>query len=125
MYNSKYIIPGIIVFLAVFLFPFWYAAGNPGKAPVLEKPKKAKFCVESAEWMKPNHMQLVDHWRHEVVRNGNRVYTAADGRTWTMSLSNTCFSCHESKENFCDRCHTYAAVKPYCWECHLTPKEMK
>ena len=42
----------LIVILVIFLFPFWYAAGTPGQAPKLEKPKNAKFCVESTEWMR-------------------------------------------------------------------------
>ena len=34
-----------------------------------------------------------------------------------------CMKCHTNKEKFCDECHTYAAVKPYCWDCHIQPKE--
>ena len=26
------------------------------------------------------------------------------------------------KADFCDKCHTYASVKPYCWDCHTEPK---
>jgi hypothetical protein len=26
-----------------------------------------------------------------------------------------------SKKQFCEECHTYASVKPYCWECHVVP----
>jgi hypothetical protein len=35
-----------------------------------------------------------------------------------MSLEETCFSCHDDKSNFCDSCHDYTAVDPYCWDCH-------
>jgi len=38
-----------------------------------------------------------------------------------MSLSNTCLSCHTNKAEFCDKCHGYASVDPYCWDCHVDP----
>ncbi|MGD8893899.1 MAG: menaquinol oxidoreductase, partial [Desulfobacterales bacterium] len=38
---------------------------------------------------------------------------------------NTCLDCHEEKAEFCDKCHNYASVSPYCWECHIDPKETK
>ena len=47
----------------------------------------------------------------------------ADGKTVTMSLSGTCMSCHPNKKEFCDACHDYLAVSPYCWDCHVEPKE--
>ena len=48
------------------------------------------------------------------------------GKEFEMSLSNTCIECHDNKAEFCDRCHNYASVRPYCWDCHIdNPKEMK
>jgi hypothetical protein len=38
-------------------------------------------------------------------------------------LQNTCLNCHNNKSKFCDQCHNYAEVTPYCWECHIEPKE--
>ena len=32
---------------------------------------------------------------------------------------------HESKQDFCDSCHTYAGVSPNCWDCHNVPEEKK
>jgi hypothetical protein len=42
-----------------------------------------------------------------------------------MSLQNSCMKCHSNKKEFCDKCHNYVAVKPYCWSCHIAPKEDK
>ena len=36
-----------------------------------------------------------------------------------MSLQNECMRCHSNKKKFCDECHNYMAVKPYCWDCHI------
>jgi hypothetical protein len=66
---------------------------------------------------------MLNNWRDEVVREGNRLYVAADGKEYNMSLQNTCMNCHSNKSKFCDECHNYVAVKPYCWDCHIAPKE--
>ncbi len=69
-------------------------------------------------------MQMLDEWRDDVVRNNDRTYTSADyGTTFDKSLSNTCMDCHSNKAEFCDSCHDYSSVTPYCWECHVEPKE--
>jgi hypothetical protein len=59
-----------------------------------------------------------------VVREGRRDYVSTlSGTTYDMSLSRTCMDCHSNKADFCDRCHDYLAVNPYCWDCHVEPKE--
>jgi len=45
----------------------------------------------------------------------------ADGKEYRKGLQLACMSCHTNKEKFCDTCHSYTAVQPYCWSCHLTP----
>lgn len=69
------------------------------------------------------HMELLDDWRDEVVREGKRLRLgmhAGDARA-TKSLSNTCLDCHTNQAEFCDRCHDNAGVAPYCWDCHVDP----
>ncbi len=121
MYDGGKIITGVVIFLALVTFPFW---GNLGSAayqrPELEKPAEAKKCVEDVEFMRGNHMQMLNQWRDFVVRDGKRVYIAKDGAQYNMSLSNTCLDCHTDKTKFCDRCHNSLAVAPYCWDCHIT-----
>ena len=39
----------------------------------------------------------------------------------TKSLTLECLSCHSNKDKFCDECHEYLKVKPYCWDCHIIP----
>jgi hypothetical protein len=123
MYDSGKVIAGIVVFAVLMTSPFWLAIGKETKFPELEKPKTEKKCVESKEWMKGNHMQLLDDWRHEVVRLGERKYENAEGKEFDKSLTRTCIKCHENKKKFCDKCHTYSGVNPYCWTCHVDPKE--
>jgi len=120
----------VIVFVVVMLAPVWMnLSGEPVKKPVPEvtEEQKAKFgkeCVRSPQWMRANHMQLLDEWRDEVVRESDREDVYKNRHT-DKSLTRTCLKCHDNKTNFCDRCHTYASVKPYCWTCHVVPKERK
>jgi hypothetical protein len=124
MFDGSKIIPGLIIFLGLVTFPFLYNMGQADyEVPELQKAVKGENCVEDAEWMRANHMQLLDEWRDEVVRNGNRVYHGYHGEEFVISLQNTCMDCHTKKSEFCDRCHVEAAVSPYCWECHIAPPE--
>jgi hypothetical protein len=158
MYDGGKIIVGLIACLAFFLFPFIYDAGKAAKAPepeLTEKAKEAKACVNSTNYMRAWHMQLLDEWRHEVVRDGDRYYRpskqaidtrldqrmmdqwrhlVSDGerryipksdKVYYKSLQVTCMDCHSNKSKFCDQCHDYMGVKPYCWDCHLEPEEEK
>ncbi len=124
MYNGKYVITGIVVFAAFMLAPFLYnlVAGDSYAQPELKLPKGMDKCIEDTEFMRKEHMQLLDHWRDMVVREGNHVYTAADGKQYDISLQNTCMKCHTNKAEFCDKCHDTNSVSPYCWSCHLEPK---
>lgn len=126
MYNGGKIITGLIIGLLILLFPFLYDAGKAAKVPEPELTavaKEAKECVLPKSEIRAQHMKLLDEWRQEVVRDAERVYTSADGRTFDKSLQNTCMNCHSNKTKFCDQCHTYMGVTPFCWDCHLEPKE--
>jgi hypothetical protein len=79
--------------------------------------------VADTEYMRTEHMQLVMDWRDEAVREMDRVYVSEDGRRFNKSMTGTCLGCHTDKAAFCDRCHDYLGVKPYCWDCHVVPEE--
>ncbi|MDO8785366.1 MAG: sulfate reduction electron transfer complex DsrMKJOP subunit DsrJ [Syntrophales bacterium] len=127
MYDAGKIIAGIIIFLSFITFPFWYNAlrGKVAYIPDLKIVTKEKQCVESTEYMRTNHIQLLNEWRDAVVRESNRLYVASDGKRYEMSLSGTCLKCHLNKADFCDRCHNYLQVKPPCFHCHVVPEERK
>ena len=96
-------------------------AADTGRVPkpVIEAGKGEK-CVESTEFMRKNHMDLLKHQRDETMHKGIR--------TRNHSL-NGCIECHASRKNnsvvgsernFCQSCHSYAAVKLDCFECHAS-----
>ncbi|QTA84866.1 sulfate reduction electron transfer complex DsrMKJOP subunit DsrJ [Desulfonema magnum] len=122
MYDKGKIVAGLVIFVIIATFPFWYNIGKAAPAPELkltDKAKAEKECVMSVTDMKAGHMQLLDEWRDEVVRSANRLYVNSKGKSFNMSLSNTCLDCHSNKADFCDKCHDYASVRPYCWDCHI------
>ncbi len=91
---------------------------------VIDRIKSGEKCVEETSFMRKNHMNLLMHQRDDTMHKGIR--------TAKHSLQN-CINCHAStknnsvlgsNENFCQGCHTYAAVKLDCWECHASkPKQ--
>jgi hypothetical protein len=90
----------------------------------VELPADATQCVESADWMRAHHPELLNDWRDAVVRDGEKEYVSRDfGARHEMSLTRTCMSCHSNRETFCARCHEYANVELTCWGCHLGQEE--
>jgi len=121
MYDKGKIITGVVIALVLVTFPLSYlaASGDGGYVPEPTLPADEETCVESAEWMRENHMRLLDDWRTSVVRGDDRTYVASDGTEYEISLSGTCLGCHQDKAEFCDTCHTFAAAEPECWDCHV------
>ena len=118
---------GLVVFLVLATSPLWYnalSASTPAVPELVKPPNGSQQCVEDVAYMRTSHMDLLNQWRDDVVRTGQRDYKSAlTGRTFDMSLSRTCMDCHSNKADFCDRCHNYMAVDPYCWDCHVEPRE--
>ena len=86
--------------------------------PVIERATKGTQCVADPAFMRRNHMDLMKHQRDDTVHAGMRA-----GK---FSLKG-CVECHASPEtgsvaasstDFCVSCHSYAAVKIDCFECH-------
>ena len=128
MYDKEKIIAGLVIFVVIISLPFWFNQGKAAPVPepkLTEKAKAAKTCILPKEEMRTDHMQILDVWRQSVVRDAQRVYVAGTGKEYLMSLSNNCMDCHSNKADFCDRCHNYASVDPYCWDCHIYPEEKK
>jgi len=94
------------------------AAGGASRVPKPTVATAGGQCVEDTAFMRRNHMELIRHQRDLTVHEGIR--------TTRHSLAN-CVNCHAdpktgrvtgSRDAFCEGCHTYAAVKLDCFECH-------
>ena len=124
MRDRSVIYTGLVFFLGLVTFPVWHdlAAGTSSRGPQPVLPTNEKQCVAPLGYMRTSHMQMLMDWRDAVVRHGLHSFKAFNGKTYTMDLTGTCFSCHTNKAEFCDRCHNYAAVSVQCWDCHVEPK---
>jgi hypothetical protein len=99
--------------------------GQAGDSILPEIPEaQARFsetqgCVEPTAEMRKNHMNYILHQRDETMYEGIRT------RQYSL---NECINCHvsdaedaprvSSEEHFCNSCHSYAAVKVDCFQCH-------
>jgi hypothetical protein len=95
------------------------AAASPAKGAPIDSSK----CILPTDYMRAHHMQELNKWRKDSVRDGNRTFVNPEGAHFDKSL-NTCLGCHGSNPMFCFMCHEYANVKPTCWNCHLSPMEV-
>ncbi len=129
MYDSGKIITGLIIFIVLFTSPVWYDLSSNNSLvkpdPVLPTKDNQKECIESSAFMRSNHMELLNDWRFEVVRAGERNYVSTTGKHYNMSLTNTCLNCHSDKSKFCDQCHNYVGISAYCWDCHNEPQKQE
>ena len=96
------------------------AADDAGRTPrpAIARAAQGNQCVEGPSFMRRNHMELLKHQRDDTVRGGIR------GAKHSLK---DCIECHASREtasvnkaptDFCVSCHSYAAVKIDCFECH-------
>ncbi len=125
MKDKPLIVLGLAVFAALATFPIYYslASGKAGPRPKLEMPAGQTRCVEDKAYMTGSHMDLLNGWRDAVVREGKKTHVSrAYGTSHEMSLTRTCLGCHADRAAFCDRCHAYAGVRVFCWNCHVDPK---
>lgn len=124
MYNGGKIITGLIIFVLLISAPFLLNVGQANELPEISLDTPAinqlseKQCVESVEFMRSQHPQLLNDWRDHVVREGESIYVSSSGDMHEMSLDNNCLQCHSNQSQFCDACHTYTSVELYCWDCH-------
>lgn len=85
-------------------------------------------CVEPTDYMRRYHMDVLLHQRDETVLKGIR--------TKKHSLVG-CINCHTKQDGhgqnipindegqFCESCHTYAAVKIDCFQCHRSTPDIE
>ena len=102
-------------------------AGNGGLLPVIPMGQ-GDSCVEDTDFMRRNHMDLLEHQRDETMKEGIR------GKPYSLK---ECLSCHavngpdaipvtvSSPQHFCRSCHDYAAVSIDCFQCHASRPEVQ
>jgi hypothetical protein len=94
--------------------------------PVIPPATHGEACVADTDIMRKEHMSLLNHQRDETVIEGIR------GEPFSLV---GCVNCHaqnddkgqpiriDAKGQFCESCHTFAAVKIDCFTCHAALPE--
>ncbi|CAA7624902.1 putative Hdr-like menaquinol oxidoreductase cytochrome c subunit [Magnetospirillum sp. LM-5] len=90
-------------------------------SPVI--PKAQGACVDEPQAMRRHHFDFLKHQRDDTLRSGIR------GAKYSLK---ECVSCHalrghdgkavpvNAEGQFCQSCHSYAAVSIDCFTCHAT-----
>ncbi len=111
---------GIAALAAVLVGPGPAAAGD--LSPAIPQAKGTQ-CVEDTQVMRRNHMDFLKHQRDDTLRKGIR------GAKHSLK---DCVTCHvqtgtdghpipvNAEGQFCQSCHSYAAVSIDCFQCHAT-----
>lgn len=107
--------------LSVMLAAAANAADKPA-GPNLDVGKGGK-CVEEPQLMRKTHMNLLKHQRDETMHKGIRGQKNSLAECVECHASTKTNSVLGSNEAFCQGCHTYAAVKLDCFECHTSKRK--
>jgi predicted CXXCH cytochrome family protein len=117
-----------LLVLAILALPM--ASARAGEPAWLPKPARGQGdkCVADTDFMRRNHMAVLNHQRDDTVHDGLRTkryslkgcidchaVKAADGKPVTVA----------SEKHFCRTCHDYAAVRIDCFDCHASRPEAK
>jgi hypothetical protein len=113
-------VPVLTLLVLVLAFLFAGASATAGGVPVPKLPEaQGEQCVEEPDYMRRNHGRLLNHRRDTVVHEGVRE---------PAYKLQACIDCHvqpsptgepvRGRDHFCGACHTYAAVKVDCFQCH-------
>jgi len=120
------------IFTGIFAIAVTVLMTGPVSSEVpIPKPAKAfkgGKCVEPVDTMRRYHMDYLLHQRDETMRQGIR------GKKYSLTQCTECHATVSAKvgdgktrtlEPFCSTCHTYAAVRIDCFECHTSQPATK
>jgi len=105
------------------LSPGSVAAESSTLLPVIPSAMMGEHCVEPTDVMRREHMNFLMHQRDDTVHAGIR------GAKHSLV---GCIDCHaqmdaqgiaipvDAKGQFCESCHSFAAVSVDCFECHAS-----
>ena len=103
----------------------WAGADAPAQAsgapkPAITKAVKGEQCVEDTDFMRRNHMKLLNHQRDKTVIEGVRTKKYSLKECISCHASETTGSVAAAKDDFCGSFPSDAAVKIDCFDCHST-----
>jgi len=104
---------------AMALAPAW-AGESRTPMPTIERARAGTQCIADPATMRRDHPTMLKHQRDDTVHGGIRGAKASLKACVECHASPTTGSVAASEGNFCVTCHSYAAVRIDCFECHAT-----
>lgn len=95
------------------------AGASQGLGPLVTKARGGQ-CVDDPAFMRRNHMALLNHQRDDTVHGGIRNNKYSLKACVACHASQTSQSVSAEAGDFCQSCHTFAAVKIDCFGCHAS-----
>jgi hypothetical protein len=111
------------VALALLLAAGSAVAGGEGARtlwPVIQTARPGTQCVADPAIMRRSHMEMLKHQRDDTVHGGIRGAKASLKACVECHASPATGSVAQGPADFCVSCHSYAAVKIDCFECHAS-----
>jgi len=97
-----------------------HAAEPRTPQPVIEPARAGTQCIADPATMRRDHPAMLKHQRDDTVHGGIRGAKASLKGCIDCHASTTTASVAKTETNFCVSCHSYAAVKIDCFECHTS-----
>jgi predicted CXXCH cytochrome family protein len=94
------------------------AADSRVPKPVIEPARAGTQCIAEPATMRREHPAMLKHQRDDTVHGGIRGAKASLKGCIDCHASAKTASVAQAETNFCVSCHSYAAVKIDCFECH-------
>ncbi len=96
------------------------AAESRSIVPVITPARPGTECIADPATMRRDHPQMLKHQRDATVHGGIRGAKASLKDCVSCHAGPTTASVASQPADFCVSCHSYAAVKIDCFECHAT-----
>ena len=113
-------LPAALALIAALALPAGVLAGVD--KPVIEKAQSGP-CIAPPEVMRREHPDMLKHQRVETVHQGIVGAKVSLEKCVACHASRQTGSVAASRQDFCESCHAYAAVKLDCFECHASRPE--
>lgn len=90
---------------------------NRSLSYIYQEPEPTAKMVALTETLAESDSNVVEEAEVAVNRNPMKMMPLESEIT-----GYSCMDCHSNRDQFCDRCHFYVSVDPYCWDCHIEPR---
>lgn len=120
---------GLLSFVLAALVMSTAASAQAGDSrvplPTIVPARAGTQCIADPATMRRDHPSMLKHQRDATVHGGIRGAKASLKGCIDCHASATTGSVAAAPGDFCQSCHTYAAVKIDCFECHSTRSQAK